>query len=233
MRLTTITPTRSGVDIIQNYDVWVHAAASDKKSSADTAPAVTCLIDATSSQEGIVSPLRTRLMVVRSTPALEAMRSSVSPSAHIHSLSFMPRISALDARACQAPVALDAVDSEPRSAQHARMPKTSKRRPTKPNFIAAWREHFGNSLASGVCSQEEVAERTGYHRTTITRIENGKGSIQLGLLEQLAELFGCSQGDLLERHPTWPKPVDISRLKEADQKLVQRTAEALEMKTAG
>lgn len=211
--LTTHTRTATGGDATQDWDCVVHAAASDRKSSAVTTPPLACLIDATSSHDGIVSPRRTRLMVVRSTRAKAAKRSSVSPSDDIHSLSFIPRISALDARACQALGASNAVDSKRGCAQHAHMPNVTKPIPEKQNYFVKWRKFRR-------LRQEDVAEKTGWDRTMISKIESGEVAFTPSSLEALSNVYQCTRGALLDRDPFTPEPVDISDLSERDQKLI-------------
>lgn len=50
-------------------------------------------------------------------------------------------------------------------------------------------------------SQEELAERTGLHRTYVSGIERGIRNPTTTVLEQLARGLGCSIGELFSDHP--------------------------------
>jgi hypothetical protein len=73
--------------------IFVHARARNgRKSSAVTLPFVTCLIFAAVSQDGMVSPRRSRLMVDRSQPMRLATASSDRSFSEIQSASVMAGI---------------------------------------------------------------------------------------------------------------------------------------------
>ena len=49
---------------------------------------------------------------------------------------------------------------------------------------------------------QDVCDRTGLARTTVSMLYNGKGkAISYGTIEALCRLFDCSVGDLLEYVP--------------------------------
>lgn len=73
-------------------------------------------------------------------------------------------------------------------------PKTLKPRRI---FLKEWREHAG-------LTQEQLAERMGTTKATISRIENLARDPQLGFLEAAAEALSCSVSDILSRSPNHP-----------------------------
>ena len=222
MRLFSFTPLASGGLEIRTWD---HATLSRRKSSAVTCPPVASFSLAAKSQDGCVRPRLSRLMVVRSALAETANCSSVTPDRSIQSPNFMAQIGALDARACQAPKAWDAVDRRSMRAHDAHMPAVAKPRPEAPNFFVAWREHRG-------ISQEAAADAIDYDRTSLGRLENGIIAYEAWHLEALAKLYKCSRGDLLDRDPNSLPPLDISGLSEQQQRLITEMAEAFRLSEA-
>lgn len=65
------------------------------------------------------------------------------------------------------------------------------------HFIKEWRKfrHL---------TQEQLAERVGYDRSYINKIENGKKRYDQPFLEAAAEALQCEPADLIMRDPTDP-----------------------------
>lgn len=63
------------------------------------------------------------------------------------------------------------------------------------HFIKAWRKHRG-------LTQEQLAERIGYDRTYISKIEKGSKRYDQPFLEAMADALGCQPADLIMRDPT-------------------------------
>lgn len=82
-------------------------------------------------------------------------------------------------------------------------------------------------------SQEALAEKAGISANTVSRIEGGQMSMGIGIFIKLVQAMGADANDLLGIVPELEKEQyqDIfyrfSHLKEADQKIVLRTVEAL------
>lgn len=64
----------------------------------------------------------------------------------------------------------------------------------KPTFIKAWRLHRG-------LTQQEVADRLGTSKQSISRIEGGQQTYTQESLEGLATILDCSPADLISRDP--------------------------------
>lgn len=71
------------------------------------------------------------------------------------------------------------------------------------NYIAEWRRERGLSL-------EQLAERTGLSKGTISRIENGARDPSVATLEKLAFALSCEPGALLR---SAPRPMPASHLR--------------------
>ncbi len=67
----------------------------------------------------------------------------------------------------------------------------SKRKPT---FIAAWRDHRG-------LTQQQLADRLGSSKASISRIENGEQPYTQDFLEAAAEALRTDPASLLMRNP--------------------------------
>lgn len=67
------------------------------------------------------------------------------------------------------------------------------RKPLKANGLKEFRV---NKLKQ---SQEWLAEQIGKTREWVNRLENGRASISLKLLETMCKKFGCSRADILEK----------------------------------
>ncbi|MEM1040870.1 MAG: helix-turn-helix transcriptional regulator [Pseudomonadota bacterium] len=73
-------------------------------------------------------------------------------------------------------------------------PKTLKQRRI---FLREWREHRN-------LTQEQLADRIGTTKASISRIENLARDPQLGFLEAAAEALNCTPSDILSRDPEQP-----------------------------
>lgn len=65
------------------------------------------------------------------------------------------------------------------------------------HFLKSWRKHRG-------LTQEQLAERVGYDRTYISKIEKGTKRYDQPFLEAVAEALRCEPADLIMRDPTAP-----------------------------
>jgi transcriptional regulator with XRE-family HTH domain len=148
---------------------------------------------------------------------------NVEPIAELHE----PK-SALDARACQALSAFHAVDGIAVCAHDAQMAKTKpkpKVADRRPHFLREWRLFQPKKLI-----YDDVAEKLGMDGTNYGKIERGEVSYQPYVLETLAALYGCTQGDLLDRDPNDPLGQVLALAREVPdrhQKLVADTMRAL------
>lgn len=64
-------------------------------------------------------------------------------------------------------------------------------------YFKEWREHRN-------LTQEQLADRLGTTKATISRMENGKTSYNEGYLEALSEALNSTPQDLISRHPEQP-----------------------------
>lgn len=76
----------------------------------------------------------------------------------------------------------------------------AKNRAPQRHFIQQWRKHRG-------LSQEQLADRIGIDRTSISKIENGKQEYSQGFLEAVAYALMCEPADLIMRDPTKPSAI--------------------------
>ena len=75
-------------------------------------------------------------------------------------------------------------------------PPMSERRSSEvPNYIRAWREHRAMTL-------EQVAEKIGYEKMTLSRWERGQRVVTVDQLQKIADALHCALYDLLYRDPT-------------------------------
>jgi len=81
------------------------------------------------------------------------------------------------------------------------------RAPRLRHYLRQWREHMDNGKG---WKQEELAARTGIHKSIISRIETGKHGIELELLFKLTEALGILPGQLFQ-HPDRPSLDFITR----------------------
>jgi len=57
--------------------------------------------------------------------------------------------------------------------------------------------------AKRVVTLTEIADETGVHRVTLSKIANNKGvDVRVGTIERLCAFFGCELGGLVEFVPT-------------------------------
>lgn len=76
------------------------------------------------------------------------------------------------------------------------MPKRIKpAAPRRRHFIVEWRKHRG-------LTQEQLAERIGTTKASISRIESYETGYTQDFLEACADALMCEPGDLLMRNPT-------------------------------
>jgi len=76
------------------------------------------------------------------------------------------------------------------------MPPIRKpQRQLRRHFLQQWREFRG-------LTQEQAADRIGWDRTTLGRVEKGRIPYGQGLLEAAAEAYDCEVWDLLNVDPT-------------------------------
>lgn len=79
------------------------------------------------------------------------------------------------------------------------MPKSIKSpEPRQEHFIGAWRDHRGLTL-------EQLAEKLGTTKQSLSRIEAGKQPYTQDSLEAMAIYLRCSTSDLLHTDPTKEK----------------------------
>ncbi len=64
----------------------------------------------------------------------------------------------------------------------------------RPIFVCEWREARG-------MTQEQLAERLGTTKATISRIENRKSPASVDFLEMASDILGCHHSDLIRRPP--------------------------------
>lgn len=72
-------------------------------------------------------------------------------------------------------------------------PKDKKQR----HFLREWRKHRG-------LTQEQLAERVGYDRTYVSKIEKGTKRYDQPFLEAAADALGCDPADIIMRDPSQP-----------------------------
>ena|ERR1700685_571176 len=99
--------------------------------------------------------------------------------------------------------------------------------PNKPTqlFIAEWREKRDKM------SQEQLANRIGSTKSSISRWESGERDITLGALGAIAEALGCEVADLY-RHPDRPSADALLKdLDDATRRQAFRLIEALKTGT--
>jgi transcriptional regulator with XRE-family HTH domain len=68
------------------------------------------------------------------------------------------------------------------------------------HFIAQWRRFRG-------LSQDQLADRLGTSKATLSRIENRIIPYNQDFLEACAEELQCTTADLIMRDPTTPEPI--------------------------
>lgn len=92
------------------------------------------------------------------------------------------------------------------------------------HFIKQWRIHRG-------LTQDQLADRVGYDRTHVSKIEKGKRRYDQPFLEAVAEALNCTPADLIMRDPTAPgalwsiwdqiAPVDRPKAEEVATKVLE------------
>jgi len=65
------------------------------------------------------------------------------------------------------------------------------------NFLKQWREHLG-------LTEDQVAERSGLSKASVSRIEAGKTPYTENTLEALSKAYGRTPAELLGRNPDDP-----------------------------
>lgn len=81
------------------------------------------------------------------------------------------------------------------------MPKrVTDKRPRSRHFIREWRKHRG-------ITQEQLAERIGTTKATISRIENGLQPYTQDFLDLCAEALMTEPGNLVVRNPRDPEGI--------------------------
>lgn len=83
-------------------------------------------------------------------------------------------------------------------------------------FLREWREHRG-------LTGEQLAERVGADKGTISKWENGRRAMNTDILSELAWALSCEPADLYS-HPDAPSPADLLRNAPED---IQRQAIAV------
>lgn len=78
-------------------------------------------------------------------------------------------------------------------------------------FLREWRE-FRHM------TQEQLANRLGTTKATISRIETGKRDYTGGFIAAAAEALNCEPADILARDPNWPTLDDLMRTATEDQR---------------
>lgn len=73
-------------------------------------------------------------------------------------------------------------------------PMSERRSSEVPNYIRAWREHRAMTL-------EQVAEKIGYEKMTLSRWERGQRVVTVDQLHKIADALHCTLYDLLYRNP--------------------------------
>lgn len=94
------------------------------------------------------------------------------------------------------------------------------------HFIKSWRK-FRN------LTQEQLAERVGYDRSYINKIENGKKRYDQPFLEAAADALGCEPADLIMRDPSQPGSIWTiwDQIPKADREQAARILETFTKKT--
>lgn len=67
-------------------------------------------------------------------------------------------------------------------------------RQLRKHYLKQWREYRG-------LTQEQAAERIGWDRSSLARVESQRTPYNQGLLEAAAEAYNCEAWDLLNRNP--------------------------------
>jgi transcriptional regulator with XRE-family HTH domain len=68
------------------------------------------------------------------------------------------------------------------------------RMPKPRHFLKEWRLH-------AKLSQEAAAERMGFERSYVSKVERGKRRYDEPFLEAAAKVYRCTPADLIGRHP--------------------------------
>jgi transcriptional regulator with XRE-family HTH domain len=93
-------------------------------------------------------------------------------------------------------------------------------------FLREWRKFRGLSL-------EKAGELIGVSHATLSRIERGVAPYAQPMLEQAAEVYGCSTAELLGRSPHSPEAESIAEAYEHATAERKRIAEDLLLKRRG
>lgn len=75
-------------------------------------------------------------------------------------------------------------------------------RGTGRNLFRQWRDHFQ-------LTQDQVAQRAGLPKSTISKLENGKLEYTQGHLEALSHAYGIEPADLIGRLPGAPHELTL------------------------
>lgn len=75
-------------------------------------------------------------------------------------------------------------------------------RGTGRNLFRKWRDHCQ-------LTQDQVAQRTGLPKSTVSKLENGKMEYTQGHLEALAHAYGVEPADLIGRLPGAPQELTL------------------------
>lgn len=75
--------------------------------------------------------------------------------------------------------------------------QVSQKREKPPNHLRAWRERSG-------LLQADVEHHFNWGQSRVSTLESGRGKVTDQVLNDLARLYGCRPGDLLEPPPTSP-----------------------------
>lgn len=101
-------------------------------------------------------------------------------------------------------------------------------RTRRPHFIREWRKYRD-------LTQEQLAERIGWDRSHLSKIETGKETYHQAVLEALADELSCEPADLLARDPNAPEAeiIDLlARMDDATKRRLVAVARALKDEAA-
>lgn len=90
----------------------------------------------------------------------------------------------------------------------------------RPTFIKQWRAYRG-------LTQQQMADRLGTTKQSVSRIEGGQQTYTQESLEGIADILRCTPADLLSRDPAEEPGIPLDDLPEGDRKRVEEFIRAL------
>lgn len=107
------------------------------------------------------------------------------------------------------------------------LPAMVKRQAKKAHFIKEWRKYRG-------LTQDGLADKIGYDRTYISKIEKGNKRYDQPFLEAAAAVLGCKPYELIMRDPLAPHSIWSlwDQISAADREAASKMLEGLVKKTS-